>query len=204
MVPGSLASLRRLTRPPEPGERCDLCGAPVPPEHAHLLDLRTDGLACACRACALLFPGGGERYRPVPDRVRRLPGPGVSEEQWEALQVPVGLAFFTRSSRLDRLVARYPSPAGPIESRLDLATWAELEAACPGLLEMEPDVEALLVNRVGAAADDLLVPVDRCYELVGLVRRHWRGPSGGPEVWGAVAAFFARQRAAAGEEAAGA
>lgn len=205
MAPGSLASLRRLARPREPGERCDLCGAPVPDEHAHLLDARTDAIACACRACALLFPGrgaapvevGGARYVPVPARVRALPGPDLSDEQWEALQIPVGLAFFTRSTRQGRLVARYPSPAGPTESQLDLAVWAELEAANPALRELEPDVEALLVNRVGTAADDLLVPIDRCYELVGLVRQHWRGLSGGPEVWGAVAEFFARLRASA-------
>jgi hypothetical protein len=146
----------------------------IPEEHAHLLDLRTDALVCACRACALL----GSRFRPVPARVRSLPGLRISDEQWEALQVPVGLAFFTRSTRRGRVVARYPSPAGPTESQLDLAAWAELEAANPGLREIEPDVEALLVNRVGTAGDSLVVSIDRCYELVALVRMHWRGLSG--------------------------
>jgi hypothetical protein len=60
---------------------------------------------------------------------------------------------------------------------------------------MEPDVEALLVNRVGSArgytsAEYYLVPVDECYKLVGLIRAHWRGLSGGAEVWEEIAVFF--------------
>jgi len=45
----------------------------------------------------------------------------------------------------------------------------------------------------------VLVPVDACYRLVGLVRRHWRGFDGGPEAWAHIDAFFdaveARSRA---------
>ncbi len=33
---------------------------------------------------------------------------------------------------------------------------------------MQPDVEALLVNRVGAARDISRVPIDECYKLVGI------------------------------------
>jgi hypothetical protein len=199
MTAGPLASLRRLTRPRDDAvERCELCGAPLPQAHAHLLDVQTEVLTCACRACALLFTGQAEaRYRPVPDRVRSLPGLVLTDEQWESLDVPVGLAFFTRSSRRGRVVARYPSPAGPTESQLGLSTWEELEAANPALRELRPDVEALLVNRVGTAADNLIVPIDRCYALVGLVRMGWKGTSGGAEVWGAVAAYFADLRARA-------
>lgn len=39
-----------------------------------------------------------------------------------------------------------------------------------------------------------LVPIDACYELVGLVRTHWRGFDGGQEVWDAIEAFFAGRR----------
>ena len=52
------------------------------------------------------------------------------------------------------------------------------------------DVEALLVNRVGSAREYFLVPIDECYRLVGLIRIHWRGLSGGSLVWGEIAAFF--------------
>ncbi|HYW25224.1 MAG TPA: DUF5947 family protein [Terriglobales bacterium] len=193
-----MAALRRLARPREADERCELCSAPLPADHRHLFDERTEALACACQACSLLFTGRAQaRYRPVPTRVLSLPDLVLSAEHWESLDVPVGLAFFARSSRLGRVVARYPSPAGPTESQLRLDTWTELEAANPALRDLQPDVEALLVNRVGAAADNLVVPIDQCYALVGLVRTGWRGLSGGPEVWGAVAAFFADLRARA-------
>ena len=59
---------------------------------------------------------------------------------------------------------------------------------------LEPDVEALLVRRGDAGRGDraeaLLVPVDACYRLVGLVRRHWKGFDGGAEAWAAIDAFF--------------
>jgi hypothetical protein len=35
------------------------------------------------------------------------------------------------------------------------------------------------------------VPIDECYKLVGLIRLHWRGLSGGMEVWEKVGQFFA-------------
>ena len=63
---------------------------------------------------------------------------------------------------------------------------------------MEPDVEALLVRRPRAGAlasergDVLLVPVDVGYELVGIVRRRWRGLDGGDDAREAIDAFFAR------------
>ena len=60
---------------------------------------------------------------------------------------------------------------------------------------MEPEVEALLANRVGAArgvtAQYYIVPIDECYKLVGLIRLHWHGLSGGTEVWREVTKFFA-------------
>jgi hypothetical protein len=64
----------------------------------------------------------------------------------------------------------------------------------PLLAEMTPDVEALLVNRVGAArgvpAEPYVAPIDECYKLVGLIRSHWHGLSGGTEMWREIAAFF--------------
>jgi hypothetical protein len=66
---------------------------------------------------------------------------------------------------------------------------------------MEPDVEALLANRVGAArgvtAQYYVVPIDECYKLVGLIRLHWHGLSGGTEVWREVATFFSSLKARA-------
>jgi hypothetical protein len=91
----------------------------------------------------------------------------------------------------------YPSPAGATESLLELEPWQELEAANPILKELEPDVEALLVNRVGGVRDHYLVPIDRCYELVGLIRKDWRGLSGGTEVWRTLDGFFSGIKASA-------
>jgi hypothetical protein len=55
---------------------------------------------------------------------------------------------------------------------------------------MEPDVEALLINRARDMREHWLVPIDDCYELVGLIRSHWRGLGGGEEVWQAIGRFF--------------
>jgi len=49
-------------------ERCELCAAPIAPEHRHLLDLDSRELLCACRACTVLFDrdaAGGRHYRLV-------------------------------------------------------------------------------------------------------------------------------------------
>jgi hypothetical protein len=55
---------------------------------------------------------------------------------------------------------------------------------------MEPDVETFLVNRVGTKAECYIAPIDECYRLVGLIRMHWRGLSGGAEVWNEIHNFF--------------
>ena len=59
----------------------------------------------------------------------------------------------------------------------------------PVLRELAPDVEALLINRVSGARDYFRVPIDECYKLVGLIRTHWRGLSGGTEVWKEISRF---------------
>ena len=109
--------------------------------------------------------------------------------------IPINLAFFFNSTPVGHVVALYPSPAGPTESLLTLDAWHEIVQANPILKEIEADTEALLVNRVGSArgyteAQYYLVPVDACYNLVGLIRAHWRGLSGGAKVWEEIAVFF--------------
>jgi len=114
------------------------------------------------------------------------------------LRIPIGLAFFVNSSVESRVLALYPGPAGATESLLKFDAWREIAERNPVLTEMEPDVEALLVNRVGGKGDHYLVPIDRCYELVGIIRAQWRGFSGGEEAWRDIGAFFARLGAADG------
>lgn len=191
--------LARLARPapaPAPAaadERCDLCGEAVAAVHRHVVDVSDRRLLCACRACALLLdrPGsGGGRLRLVPLRRRRLDGFALGDAAWASLQVPVDVAFFLHSGAADRVVAIYPGPMGATESLLGLEAWADLAAADPALAEMEPDVEALLVARARGLREHWIVPIDDCYELVGILRTGWRGFGGGPEVWRDVARFF--------------
>jgi hypothetical protein len=192
----ALAILKRfLTRKAPPiGEACDLCGVPIAERHAHVVALEARRLLCSCRACFLLFThegAAGGKYRAVPERYRRLSDARVSEAQWDALQVPVGIAFFFTNSALGRTVGFYPSPAGATESELPLDTWAAIVAANPELATLEPDVEALLVQRrPDGTLEAHLAPIDACYELVGIIRRHWKGFDGGTEARDRIAAFF--------------
>ena len=178
-------------------ELCELCSEPIPPEHRHLLNVSTREIMCACRACSILFyeeAASEGRYRLIPDRHLFLEDFEMSDAQWESLRIPVDMAFFFYSKPAERVVAFYPSPMGPTESLLKLGAWEELEKANPVLKGMERDVEALLVNRARGAREHFLVPMDKCYSLVGLIRMHWRGFSGGQEVWDEIGRFFEELR----------
>jgi hypothetical protein len=178
-------------------EHCDLCSEPIPPEHRHLLEVSTREMMCACRPCSILFDSEAAsegKYRLMPDRRLFLEDFEMSDVQWESLRVPVDMAFFFYSTPAERVVAYYPSPMGPTESLLKLSSWEELERCNAVLKGMERDVEALLVNRVRGAREHFLVPMDECYSLVGLIRMHWRGLSGGREVWEKIERFFEELR----------
>ncbi len=202
----SLGRFREATKAREPVERCELCGIALAAEHRHLVEIATQRLVCSCDACGLLFSGQGTKYRRVPLRFLLLQNFALSDAQWESLLIPINMAFFFHNTPRERAVAIYPSPAGPMESLLDLSSWSELVAANPVLGTMEPDVEALLVDRINhntpqagghertdssAGPRYFLVPIDACYKLVGLIRAHWRGLSGGQDVWRQIETFFA-------------
>ena len=192
----AFGALRQFIRPRRRDvERCELCSAEVATEHAHLIEPGRRKLLCSCNACAILFSAMGTKYRRVPRRVLALADFHLSDGQWESLRVPISMAFFFRSTPDARVIAFYPSPAGATESLLPLETWTDIEDANPVLQELECDVEALLVNRVGhargfAAPEYYLLPIDECYKLVGLIRSNWRGLSGGTEVWQRISGFF--------------
>jgi hypothetical protein len=174
-------------------EECEMCGEPIAPEHRHLLDLESRELKCACRACTLLFDrraAGGGHFRLVPDRRLRIDDLELDDARWADLAIPVDMAFFFHKSDEAKVVAYYPSPAGPTESLLELDAWEEIERDNPVLGSLEPDVEALLVNRARGARKQYVVPIEDCYRLVGLIRTNWRGFSGGSEVWERIEAFF--------------
>ncbi len=187
-----VAALRRFVQPPVAIEHCELCDQPIAAEHAHLIEPDSHRLLCACQTCALLFADRTDgRYRAVPRGVRRLDDVEIADAEWEVLRLPIDMAFFYDSSAAGRVVAMYPGPAGATESLLDLRAWQRLSASNPVLAELAQDVEALLVNRMGGAREYYRVPIDHCYALVGLIRRHWRGLSGGTEAWQAIGDFFA-------------
>ena len=87
-----------------------------------------------------------------------------------------------------------PEPDGGDRVAARLEAWRGLEAANPVLATLEPDVEALLVNRARGARRHWIVPIDECYELVGLIRTRWRGLTGGREVWQEIDALLRRAR----------
>lgn len=174
-------------------EHCDLCNNPLAKEHRHLLKLSDRSVLCACNACALLFVSkgaGGEKFVVVPRRYLVLPDFHIAEEQWEELMLPVNLIYIFQSSVEKRAMAFYPSPAGAMESLLSPESWELLGTNNPVLAGLEADVEALLINRVGEQEEYFIVPIDICYQLVGLMRMKWRGLNGGEAVWKTLEEFF--------------
>ncbi len=190
--PSAFAVLRRFVRQRAAVERCELCSAELPGDHEHLVDTSTRQMTCACQACAILFSGkANPKYRRVPRRIRYLSNFHLTDAQWESLLIPISMAFFFKSSTAGKVMALYPSPAGATESLLDFESWNEILESNPILLDMEPDTEALLVNRVRGTSDYYLLPIDECYKLVGIIRTHWHGLSGGTQMWEAIEEFFA-------------
>ncbi|MFG2196528.1 DUF5947 family protein [Streptomyces sp. NPDC048639] len=192
---------RRPSRSTEPGgtagsagpERCDLCAEALAPDHRHLLDIQEGQVSCACRACSLLFDrkeSGGAHYRLLPQRRLRLDGCEIDDMTLAGLGVPVELAFFTRGEMSGEVSVGYPSPMGVLRSTVDPQSWAEVQGSHPALAGLADDVEALLVNRARGAREHWLVPLDDCYRLVALVRAHWKGLGGGPDVWQQIEGFF--------------
>jgi hypothetical protein len=199
----SFAALRRFLTERASVEQCELCSIGLSEDHQHLIDPSNRKLICSCDPCSILFGSQGGKYMRVPRQIRFLNDFCLTEEQWESLMIPINMAFFFYSSPAGKVIASYPSPAGATESLLTLESWEEITQQNPILKEMETDVEALLVNRVGrvleqAGAEYYLVPIDECYKLVGLIRAYWHGLSGGKEVWDAVGHFFAELKERSG------
>jgi hypothetical protein len=176
-------AMHKATAAVSPAEACDMCHTAIAEAHQHVLDPALRKLECVCDACAILFSSQGQtKYRRVPRRIRALEKFALSEEQWDSLQIPIGIAFLFHSSRDRRVVAMYPSPGGGIESQLPLDAWAEIEAANPQIGRLDYDVEGVLIYRMGGIHKYFVIPVDECFRLIGLVRLHWKGFTGGAAV----------------------
>jgi Fe-S cluster biogenesis protein NfuA len=206
--PAELLSLAARELPPEPPEHaaeghCELCSIEVPSEHRHLLALDERRILCVCHTC-LALRSGDAAYRPTGTRVLWLDELDLEEEAWSAFGIPIGLAFFLHSSAADGIVAIYPSPIGATECELALDAWEHLARANPVLCDLEPDAEALIVNRIADPPQHAIVPIDECYRLVGTIKSRWEGISGGAALETAVPEFFAELRERAAEQPRGA
>lgn len=187
-----LTRLRRFAADDAAVERCSLCGTPLESRHEHLVERSSGGVRCACSGCALLFEADSGPFRRVPVDVTVLSDLRLSDGTWEALGIPVGLAWIRL--RAGTVAAAYPSPLGVVESTVEAGAWERLVSENEAVGALKEDVEALLVRRTRREVEVFRVPIDLCYALAGVVRREWRGFSGGDEVWPAVDRFLADLR----------
>ncbi len=170
-------------------ERCDLCQVGIPADHRHLLHLSERRILCVCEPCWAMRAGHDD-LRPVGQRTLWLEDFDLPEAVWSDLRIPIGLTFLMVSSVTQCVVAMYPSPAGATESELRFETWRAVTERNPVLDELEADVEGLIINRLTEPPAYLIAPIDRCYELTGLIKLHWEGISGGSGLERAIAGFF--------------
>jgi Family of unknown function (DUF5947) len=192
----AFATLRRFSKAMVEEERCELCAKVLGPSHRHLLEMSTRRIACSCEACALRFQLVVDgRFKLIPRSARQLPDFQLSETTWNNLALPINLAFLLCNSQSRKMIALYPSSAGVTESLLSLSAWEILVSDNPVLADLEADIQALLINKVEEAGEYYLAPIDTCYGLAGLIRLHWKGLSGGEEVWCQIREFFNRLKA---------
>ena len=141
---------------------------------------RSGGSSAPARPAARSSPATGRTGRPARGRsgstasssrtsCGRLPDPDRARVLLPRAAPPAASSPSTRA-RPARPSAS--STSGPGRSS---------SAANPVLAGLEPDVEALIVNRLGGAPQHAIAPIDECYRLVGLVRVSWQGISGGPQ-----------------------
>ena len=65
------------------------------------------------------------------------------------------------------------------------------------LEDLDPDAEALIVNRMADPHVHAIAPLDDCYRLVGIIKATWEGISGGAAMEAAVQRYFDGLRATA-------
>jgi hypothetical protein len=193
-----LATLQRFARhqsKTEAPEICEFCSLELSLRHRHLLEVTQRKIICVCDPCALRFDNVVEgRFKLIPRDGRALPDFQLTDAQWENLSLPINLVFIFNNSANGKPTAFYPSPAGATESLLPIQSWQTIVAENSKLKALQSDVEALLINRVGETRAYFVAPMDVCFELVGLIRKKWRGLSGGDLVWTEIEKFFAKLR----------
>ncbi len=159
---------------------CDLCGEAAGPSHPHLVDIETRAIACACRACAIT--GAGTKWRRIPEGATRIASLAESDDWWNELGLPIGLAFFVVRGEDRPISALYPGAAGATEAEVPREVWTKIAAAHPEVARLEPHIQALLVDRTEGAREHWIVGVDRCFALTARLREKWSGLMGGDDV----------------------
>jgi hypothetical protein len=177
------------------GERCEFCSAKLSGQHRHLLDIGRRMTICACDPCAFRLENSiNGRFKLIPRETSTLPEFHLTGLQWENLNLPINVVFIYYDRLTYRPTAMYPGPSGAVESRMNVEDWRAILAANPALENLKPEVEALLIDRTGDTPGYFRAPIDVCFELVRLIRKHWRGFAGGGRVWLEIETFFARLR----------
>ena len=139
---------------PARAERCELCSLEIcaPTIRTVRSDGPQAGVLVRCLRVVVqrtqLMPGSSG----CRDEIRLLSEFHMTDAQWDGLMVPINMAFFFRSSPEQGWWRHVPQSGG----RHGVAAFAGgVERNCatriPNSKKMEPDVEALLVNRIGHA-----------------------------------------------------
>ena len=81
-----------------------------------------------------------------------MPDFHLTDEAWEPFSFRSISPSSCESTPAGRVVALYPSPAGATESLVAAEAWGTIAEENPVLHDFEPDVEGLLVNRIGECA----------------------------------------------------
>jgi len=171
--------------------QCEMCAAPLVEKQRHLLDLAHHTLLSICPACARSFgPRGANAslYRLIPTRHLALLDFQAADDSWAG---PVKVICLLRANETGSVLAVYLDPSGVRESIFDLDRWKTLRAANPLLESLEPDVETLLLQRMGPRPLAYIVPIDTCARLIHLLEDRRGKQEGECEIWQAVGSFFA-------------
>ena len=131
-----------------------------------------------------------------------------SQAQWDDLAIPVDLVFLFQQSDARRMSTRHggSSRATPVRPARPSPSWTSPPGRrSPRRTRRSPTSSPTSrPYSCGATATAtftcLVVPIDACYELVGLVRQYWAGFQGGDEVWQRIDEFFDQLLARAGAQ----
>ena len=178
---------------------CHLCGLPLKAGHAHLVDRFESTLVCTCAACGVLFSASAadrSRFRAVPRSARFRARMQRRDPGWQALGIPVRLAFLFHRSAARRWIAVIPSASGPAWVALPQPACDAFLRAHPRVRQLVGDVEALLVRREQSRLLECFgCPIDRCYALVALMHEARRGGESRPDVHAGIESLLAQLRA---------